>query len=159
LVRWERGRGIAERKGYNGMPFVVIFIALWFLGEIRGFVVGISATKNQNNNEIWAAYPYALGFAAGGAVIGLLIPLLLPSGQPTVRRKKKKKQFDSYGEPVRRRDSEENEYRRQPLRRRREEDQYYSRSRRRRRDVEEDQEDYEPRPRKRPRRPAVDDGD
>jgi hypothetical protein len=84
IVCVARGVGtIAERKGYSGSLFALLFGGLWFIGEGLGVLVGIS-----NQLGLSGVYLMALALAVTGGLLGLTIVIALPP--PRVSRRPKR---------------------------------------------------------------------
>jgi hypothetical protein len=138
LLLWFLGKRINEMAGAkmrNGTLYVLMFVLLWFGGEVCGFIFGMALTAGRGGDDnILPAYFCALLGAACGAGLSFLIVGLLPhayNNEDWPRRRRRRRDRDEEDE-----DDDD-------------------RPRRRRRDVEDDVEEDEDRPRRR-RRP--DDG-
>lgn len=66
---------IAKSKGYSGVPFVLIFIVLWVLGELGGAIAGsgLAVASEDREPNLLIVYTLALVGAAVGAVISFVI--------------------------------------------------------------------------------------
>jgi hypothetical protein len=109
----------AGSKGRSNVPYVLLFIALWFGGEIAGAVFGAARLQARGDEQNVLAI---LPFAYGGALLGTALAFGFVAILPAVR------------------DDEPEPYRRRRPRRRREidEDDYEAPPRRRRIDDDED---------------------
>jgi hypothetical protein len=67
---------MAKEKGHGGALYVVLFVILWFVGEVAGAVIGAIASEGEPG---LAVYLFALFGAAAGAAISFIIVSSLPS--------------------------------------------------------------------------------
>jgi hypothetical protein len=72
-----------KEKGRSAAGYIVLFVLLWFGGEIFGAVVGTLVTMAQNPAALndgfnFVAYLFALVGAAIGGTVGYLIAAAMP---------------------------------------------------------------------------------
>ena len=72
----------AEEKGHRKGPFILLFVALWIVGEAIGAIIGIHLTQSNEYGEGLSLvfYLYALIGAAIGTIISFLIVYNLKEG-------------------------------------------------------------------------------
>jgi hypothetical protein len=73
-----------KEKGRGPTGFVILFVVMWFCGEVIGFVVGtiahLAADPNALNNGFnWMAYLMGLAGAAIGGSIAYAIAAAMPA--------------------------------------------------------------------------------
>jgi hypothetical protein len=140
---------MAEYKSYSPAVragFVIMFIVLWFGGEIMGAVFGTIMTRGREDN-FWKVYFAALAGAGIGAGVGFTIVAILPDQGRLRKKRRRRRRVDDD-------DGYEEEGRRPRRRRADVADDYEDEDRPRRKRRREDEDDYEDedRPRRRPAR-------
>jgi hypothetical protein len=151
----------AEAKGYSGVAFTILFVAVWLLAEVAVVVPGVIAVEARGG-LVCGVYLLALVVAMVAGLTVYVLLLFLPDLRGDQRLTAM--DFDHQGKPVRGRrrrarpkfDDDEEPPRRRPRPRFDEEEE--PRPRRRARAQFDDDEEEEPRPRRR-REPEFDDED
>jgi hypothetical protein len=158
LMVWYFGKKVgetAERKGYSGSLFTILFVAMWFFGELLVLIPGIGLAESRGGSALCGVYALALMAAVFLSFLVFFIVLFLPDAAG--RRRPDKLDFDQYGHPIRRRkrrrarprfdDDHDEEPRRRP--RPKFDDDYEEEPRRRPRAKFDEDEEEPPRPRRR----------
>jgi hypothetical protein len=86
----------AARKGYSQGLFTALFVGLWFLGEIFGFIVGFALMRGRQG--IGVPYGIALVMAVLGAFTAFIVVMLLPESG---RRRRRRRRVRRVRRPVR----------------------------------------------------------
>src|ERR1019366_3802487 len=107
-----------QAKGRSATGYVILFVFLWFAGEILGFIAGIIVEGDLN----LLAYLFALAGAAVGGTIGYVIA----NSVPPLERERPRRDFDDD-----KWDDDENDRERERRRRRRSDDDTFEEERRR----------------------------
>jgi len=80
LILWKFGAKVGEmayRKGYNRAGFIIMFVGMWFGGEILGAIIGVILSGGRAD-DFGPIYGGALLGAVVGGVIGYRIVAALP---------------------------------------------------------------------------------
>jgi hypothetical protein len=115
ILVWSISKKIAammKEKGRSAAGYVILFIALWFGGEIIGGVIGFMISLANNPNAMQQDFNFvAYGIGLLGAVIGGVTGYAIAASMPALEdpRRHLVDEFD---------DEEEDDYERERARRR-----------------------------------------
>jgi membrane protein DedA with SNARE-associated domain len=69
-----------RQKGRSAAGYVTIFVFLWIIGEVGGLILGVMMAEQNADNE-WMIWVFAIVGAAGGGTLGYVIAASMPAAE------------------------------------------------------------------------------